>query len=503
MRSPTEPLAVFRVVLGATFWFWATNFLTDDRWHILFVQPAMLFKYAGFEWLTLWPDDGMWWHFQVARIAAVLFAIGFVTRLQSLILSGSMAYVILVERQLYNNHDYLLACTALLCVFLPCGRSWSVDSIIAARSSRSGMSNANFDHTMPRWQWWLLRFQLGMPYVFGSIAKLDADWLKGQPANMFVESRVNTPVIGGLFQLPYAAEFMAYGGLAFDLLIVPALLWKPTRILAVLAAAAFHLTNATIFQIGVFPWFMLATLFVFFPEELLRRVLRRKPASGKVKETERDNVAPGDSRTPTQTWGETFGLRVAIVYVIIQLFLPIRPWVLPGNPSWNERGHRFAWRMMLRHKECLLWYKLENSSDYLFAPATLVMTPNQVQRAPRDPELIRQAALKIKEMSASLGQNECRVYALALVCMNGRPPAMIVDPNTDLTIAKRGWISDDWVQQDPGPLPAKAWQRPHDEWWKAIKMPARFAELGQYRPSEAMRLFEQLSNREKAAREGS
>lgn len=487
MRSRTEPLAVFRFVLGVTFWFWATNFLSDDRWRILFVQPAMLFKYAGFEWVALWPGDGMWWHFQIARVAGILLALGLASRLNALVLSGSMAYVILVERQLYNNHDYLLACTALVCSFLPCGQSLSLDSLIATRWRRMRGDDSAADPSMPRWQWWLLRFQLGMPYVFGSIAKLDMDWLMGQPAGMFVASRVNTPVIGGLFQLPYAAQFMAYGGLAFDLLIVPALLWKPTRIAGVVAAAAFHLTNATIFQIGVFPWFMLASLFVFFPDDFIARMLGRKLSSDK-KKTE-------DVRF--LSWTKTLGFNLAVLYVIVQLVLPVRPWLLPGNPSWNERGHRFAWRMMLRHKECLLWFKLESDSDYLFAPANLVMTPNQVQRAPRDPELIRQAALKIKEMAASLGQNECRVHALALVCMNGRPPAMIVNPDTDLTAAKRGWFRDDWVLQHPGPLPSTPWQKPLDEWWRKIEMPARFAELGRYAPSEALRLFEQLSKREK------
>ena len=127
------PLAVFRFVLGVTYWFWTTGYLVEGRWQILFQQPLMLFKYGGFEWVTLWPGDGIWWHFQIARVAAVCFAIGLLTRCSAFVLSFSMTHVLLVERQIYNNHDYLLACTAMLCVFLPCNCAASIDAWIDKR----------------------------------------------------------------------------------------------------------------------------------------------------------------------------------------------------------------------------------------------------------------------------------------------------------------------------------------------------------------------------------
>ncbi|WP_372898464.1 HTTM domain-containing protein, partial [Stieleria sp.] len=333
-----SPLAVLRLILGVTFWFWATDYLADDRWRILFVQPTVLFKYAGFEWVNLWPGDGIWWHFQIARGAAIAFALGFLTRFSAAVLAATMTYVLLVERQIYNNHDYLLACTALLCCFLPCGRVLSLDRLLFRRDAG--------DADMRLWQWWLVRFQLGLPYVFGGIAKLDSDWLAGQPADLFVRARLDTPVIGTLFQLPGAAFVMAWGGLLFDLSIVPALMWNKTRPLAVVAALVFHLTNATIFRIGVFPWFMLATLYVFFPVSFVpqvlqrfRGVLRSSGGGSSVDTAQPDRPVSGVHRV---------AIRLSVVYVVIQLLLPIRPWVLPGNPSWNERGQRFAWRMMLR-----------------------------------------------------------------------------------------------------------------------------------------------------------
>ncbi|QDV44705.1 Vitamin K-dependent gamma-carboxylase [Stieleria neptunia] len=481
-----SPLAVLRFILGVTFWFWATDYLADDRWRILFVQPIVLFKYAGFHWVNLWPGDGIWWHFQIARCAAIAFALGLLTRFSAAVLAVAMAYVLLVERQIYNNHDYLLACTALLCCFLPCGRTLSLDRLLLRR-------NAGDSH-MRLWQWWLVRFQLGLPYVFGGIAKLDSDWLAGQPAGLFVASRVDTPLIGTLFQLPGSALVMAWGGLLFDLLIVPALMWNKTRPFAVVAALVFHLTNATIFQIGVFPWFMLATLYVFFPASFVPQLLRRFGGLLGKRGTTAEVAQPDRPVSGVHR----VAVRLAVVYVVIQLLLPMRPWVLPGNPSWNERGQRFAWRMMLRHKDCLLWFKIQTDDDYLIVPAKIVMTPNQVMRAPRDPELVRQAALKLQSLAASMGQPGCKVYALHLVSLNGRPAQPLVQPDVDLTQVERGWFSDDWVMQDPGPLPREPWRVPFDQWWGRIAMPATFRELRSMRPSEAEAEFDRLGQQQRA-----
>ncbi|MCO8123905.1 HTTM domain-containing protein [Stieleria sp. TO1_6] len=471
-----------------TFWFWASGFLQDDRWRIFFVQPILLFKYDYFRWVQIWPGDGIWWHFQIVRVAAVCFALGLLTRISGVLLSASMAYVLLVERQLYNNHDYLLACSVLICALLPSQRRFSIDRILFHRS--------DWPTTMRHWHWWLVRFQLGLPYCFGGIAKLNADWLAGQPAGLFCSAHVDAPVVGPLLAMPHAATIMAWGGLMFDLFIVPALLWKRTRPFAIVAALGFHLTNAMVFHIGVFPWFMIATLFVFFPIDFIPRLITRLGG----KKFGFESILPPNDAHPSLPASTLHKLAAtaAVIYVVIQLLLPIRPWVMPGDAGWNERGHRFSWRMMLRHKDCLLWFKLVTEKDFLFAPATMVMTPSQVLRAPRDPELIRQAAVKIKQLATEIGQPDCQVHALALVSLNGRPAKPIVDPEVDLTGVTRGWWYDDWVPQDPGPLPQDPWQVPPDQWWQSVDLGTSFSALKAYRPSQAQVLYDQLRQQELA-----
>ena len=86
------------------------------------------------------------------------------------------AYQFLIDEALYDNHDYLIVLLGLLLAVVPAHRFFSLD----ARRRRALASE-----TVPRWALWLLRFQIAVPYVFGGLAKLDADWLlRAQPMKM-------------------------------------------------------------------------------------------------------------------------------------------------------------------------------------------------------------------------------------------------------------------------------------------------------------------------------
>ena len=58
--------------------------------------------------------------------------------------------------------------------------------------------------------------------------------------------------------------FYSYGGLLLDLLAVPLLLWRRTRLLTFVALILFHINNAYMFSIGIFPWLMIAATTIYF-----------------------------------------------------------------------------------------------------------------------------------------------------------------------------------------------------------------------------------------------
>tara|TARA_R110002049_G_scaffold72490_2_gene187237 strand:- start:280820 stop:282325 length:1506 start_codon:yes stop_codon:yes gene_type:complete len=472
-------LVYLRVAVGIAIFFWAKSFLDSNLYSILFIEPRFLFKYPGLEWVRLWPGQGIYWHFVVTMVAGVCMAIGFLTRFAAAILSFSISYVLLVECSIYVNHYYLLACVAGLFVFLPSDRCGSLDS-------KFGISRRQA--FFPRWQLWLLRFQLGIPYVFGAIAKLNPDWFGGQPAGIILSRNAHAPVIGPWLSTPGLPALMSYGGLLYDLLIVPMLLYRRTRWLGIFLSLAFHLTNAKLLNIGVFPWFMLATLFVFLPPQTLRQIwnwlVGIKTDTAQTAQSHPAFASPSNRR----------GVGLAIIYVIVQLVLPIRPWVLPGNASWNERGQRFAWRMMLRDKVTLVHFLVIDSDtgEYLFLPSHTVLTANQMLTAERNPDLIRQAAVQLADLAAKLGTPQCRIHCLALVSLNGRRPQPMIDPTVDLLAVQRGWFIDDWVNVEPGPLPESIWDVEKERWWAELELPDPFKPLQGRSPEELRQFLESL-----------
>src|SRR5690606_37688996 len=83
-----------------------------------------------------------------------------------------------------------------------------------------------------------------------------------------------------------AAYGLSYGGLIFDLAVVPVLLWRLTRPFAFAAAVAFHLTNSQLFHIDIFPWLAIGATTIFFAPDWPIRFANRMKLPLKVpKET--------------------------------------------------------------------------------------------------------------------------------------------------------------------------------------------------------------------------
>ena len=130
---------------------------------------------------------------------------------------------------------------------------------------------------------------------------------------------------------------MSWGGILFDLLIIPALIWKPTRNIAFVISVAFHLMNSITFQIGTFPYMMIGACTLFYPAQKLRKLFKL-------------NIRY-DSSLPTLSAHKSKLITVSfVVFFTFQIILPLRHYIIPGNVFWTEEGHKLSWRMMLRSK---------------------------------------------------------------------------------------------------------------------------------------------------------
>src|SRR5690606_24154274 len=85
-------------------------------------------------------------------------------------------------------------------------------------------------------------------------------------------------LIGPLLTEEWFQYLVAWGGIGFDLLIGPALLWKKTRKVAFVLSIFFHLFNSFIFQVGVFPYLGIAFALFFFDPTTIRKIFFPKKA---------------------------------------------------------------------------------------------------------------------------------------------------------------------------------------------------------------------------------
>ena len=136
------------------------------------------------------------------------------------------------------------------------------------------------------------------------------------------------------------------------------------------------------------------------------------------------------------------------IWVGVQLVVPFRHFLYPGNVDWTEEGHRFAWRMKLRHKEGTVNFAVVDKASgrtTLFKDFTGVLTHRQQRHLVHDPDMIRQFAGRLKAQLADKGQGDVEVRALTRIALNGRKPAPLVDPKVDLSAEPRRLGTASWI----------------------------------------------------------
>jgi len=451
---PIAPLVYYRIAFGLVMVWEASRYLRDDWVHELFLAADFQFKYYGFEWVRRWPGEWMHLHFYGLAILGLMIAAGAWFRVASALFFLAFTYVFLLDQANYLNHLYLVCLLSFLMPFLPAHCAASIDATARPYIVRSHV---------PAWTWGLVTFQIAVPYFFGGIAKLTPDWLRGEPIRTWMRGE-HLPVLGGWPATEAGVWVLSYGGLLFDLLVVPALLWRRTRLLALVAAVSFHLFNYLAFNIGIFPWLMLATLPLFLPLNWWERVNERwisDPAA----------VAPEAKSNSQSTPGVWTPRRITVAaliaaYVAVQVVVPLRHWLYPGVVHWTEDGHRFSWHMMLRNKRGTARYIVRHPE----LPSPVEVDPNdwltreQQKKAATHPDMILQFAHYVAKEFEKEGFRGAEVTADVRVSLNGRPPQVLIDPNVNLASVRRSIRPSHWVLplREPlhiSPLPSRPLSR--------------------------------------------
>lgn len=430
-------LVFFRIALGAIALWEVYRYFSKGWIDRYYIDPQFHFTYYGFSWVRPWEGDGMYWHFAVLGVLSVGILLGAWYRVCAVLFFVAFTYVFLLDQTQYLNHFYMVSLVSLLMCFVPAHRYLSVD---AARRPEIR------SQTAPVWALWILRGQVAVVYFFGGVAKLNADWLRGEPMRDWLAARTDFPVIGPLFTEEWMVYGFTYGGLLLDLLVVPLLLWKRTRWLALAAAVFFHLMNAKLFSIGIFPWFMIAATLLFLSPDWPRRLLRL----GKARLQSPSPIA-WTALHPKQR----LGLILMGVFFAIQILMPLRHFLYPGNVSWTEEGHRFAWHMKLRDKSSRAIFKVTHPAtgrEWIANPSQL-LTPRQVRKMANRPDMILQFAHYLAEVFGKQGVEGVEVYAHIMTSLNDRKKQLLIDPSVNLAAQPRDLWSASWILPLDGEKP--------------------------------------------------
>ena len=433
-------LVFFRVVFGAILAWEVSRFFSHGWIARYYIIPDFHFTYYGFHWVKPWPGQGMYIHFSVIGIAAICISLGFFYRIASAIFFFGFTYVFLLDQTRYLNHFYLVSLVSFILMFLPAQRAFSVDALIRP-TIRSD--------AVPTWTLWLLRFQIGVAYFFGGIAKINHDWLVGgEPMRTWLGPLMKLPAIGRFFQAEWVVYSFVYSGLLLDLCVVPLLLWRRTRPFAYAAAVGFNIINALIFNIGIFPWFMLGATLVFFPPDLFRRFARAflNPGAA-LRETNDAEQSRAQTFIPQLRSWQKVVAAVLIAFVVFQLLMPLRHYLYPGNVSWTEEGHNFSWHMKLRTKrgEALFTITHPPTGQTWTTDAHEHLEWRQIMKMATKPYMILQYSHYLAELKRREGYEGVEVRAHVTSTLNGRKPQLLVDPTVDLakvdaSLRPAGWI---------------------------------------------------------------
>lgn len=422
-------LVLFRAVFGLLITIEAFGAIATGWVSRTLVEPPFTFNFIGFDFLQHLQGPGMYYYFVLMGVFGIFVMLGFKYRFSMIAYAVMWTGVYLMQKSSYNNHYYLMMLLCWLMAFLPANGWFSLD----AKKNPKNKTNA-----MPRWVILVLIFQVWIVYTYASVAKFYPDWLNASMAALLMEGRKHYWLIGDMLQQNWVHWTIAYTGILFDLLIVPLMLWKRTRLLGFFISVFFHLFNSIIFQIGIFPYMSIAfALFFFTPETLQKRFLPKKKLY-----TGNEVIIPKYKNLLIVFFG---------IYFAFQIGLPLRHWFFKDDVLWTEEGHRLSWRMMLRSKSGFLTVFVVDKAEGVrerYDYSSLLGKKQQGSVATK-PDIMWQLAKKIKTIEAEKGR-DVAVFMDAKVRVNNGIYYPFTNPTVDL--AAQEWHPfkhSEWILPSP------------------------------------------------------
>jgi len=418
-------LIIFRVFFGLLITLESFGAIATGWVRQTLIEPEFTFSFIGLEWLQPLPGMWMYVYFCIMGIFGIGVMLGYKYRFSIITFTILWSGVYFMQKSSYNNHYYLLVLLNLFMCVLPANRYFSLD--VKQNSSLLKQS-------MPQWCSFIIIVQMAIVYTYASIAKIYPEWLDTTVMEILMRSKKEYYIIGDFLQQQWLHYILAYGGILFDLLIIPLLLWKPTRKLAFISAIVFHLFNSLVFQIGIFPYMSLALCVFFFSTKTIQKLFFKN----KLFYDEAEVIVPKHKPFLVAAFG---------LYFLIQIGLPLRHWFIKDDVLWTEEAHRLSWRMMLRSKSGIAHYTVidKETNEKTIIRIDDYLTKKQKGIASSKPDVIWQFAQRLKQKFAAEGK-DVEVYVDCRISVNQRPLKLLIDPKIDLASVKwNAFKHNEWI----------------------------------------------------------
>ena len=427
------PLVRFRILFGCLMMLGAIRFIQEGWIEKLYLEPRYFFKFYWFEWVRPFDEKGMYILLFTIIVSATMVMLGFFYRMAIIMFFVSFTYLELIDATNYLNHHYLVCLLSFLMIFLPANRAFSIDALIWKKIKTD---------RVPSWTINILIFQLTIVYTFAGIAKLNYDWIfNAMPLAVWLPEREGIPILGYFFQFKWVAFLMSWAGAFYDLTIAYFLMYSRTRPIAYFFVVVFHLMTWLLFNIGLFPWIMILSTLIFFPNKTFSSDL--KNTFGKKMQVALEDKKRNFISIKRQSLIPFLG-----VFMLSQLLIPLRHFLYPSNIFWAEEGYRFSWRVMLVEKsgQAIFTLKDPNTNRQTEIINSRYLTTFQEKQMSIQPDFILQFAHYLKyEYERTHGIKNPIITVDSHVALNGRVSQRFIDPNINLAEVKDSFFPKKWV----------------------------------------------------------
>lgn len=437
IKAPVQaaPLAVFRILFGLIMVFSIIRFWSYGWIDKLYIQPKLFFSYYGFDWIK---PLGTYSYiiFAICAIAAIFVAIGYRYKIAIVVFFLSFTYIELMDKTTYLNHYYFISVLSFLMIFLPANTYFSVD---AERNPKKAFQY------IPVWTINSIKLLLGIVYFYAGLAKLNSDWLfKAMPLKIWLPSKFDIPFIGNMLSQEWVQYAFSWSGAAYDLTIPFLLLYRKTRPFAFVLVIVFHIFTRVLFPIGMFPYIMIISALIFFDASVHNRIINY---FAKLFNIDMSKFTNQEKLESVSTFSNKLVYGVLVVFFSLQLILPFRYVLYPGELFWTEEGYRFSWRVMLMEKSGYAQFKIVNGETgrWFYVDNSDFLTSFQEKQMAFQPDFILEYAHYLKEYFEKGGHKNIQVYVDCQVSLNGRLSTIYIDPEIDLVKEKESLAHKDWI----------------------------------------------------------